>query len=556
MSVSAKRYDALVVGSGAAGSIVVKELTEQGLDVLLLEAGREITEADFKPPPETRPRPMGVGLGPRIRAAAQGQHVQARRAFFTPMANDFLVNDRENPYSTARDAYFLWIRGRVLGGRLHTYGRVLLRMSDYDFKAASRDGVGADWPISYADLAPYYDRVEEFMGLYGQRDGLPQLPDGVYVGPSKLTSAEQQFKAEVESRWPERTVVSWRYAAPNPARIPLGIAAARQTGLLTTRTDAVARRITVDDKTGKANGAVFVDRLTKQEHRVSANVVVLCASTIESVRLLHNSACARHPNGLGNSSGLLGRFFMDQAPSLTFGSIPGVRGFERDESAPFDPVYPPAGGVFIPRFHNLDGQPRPGFARGVSFQGAIGRFPVPEDSTAAWAMMGYGEMLPRYDNRVTVAPHKTDAWGIPVAHIRCAPDENERMLMREQVRIVKEMAAACGYQLNFTGSPLGLDSRKVFPEADPVSRMAFRIGFRRSVAIGAAIHECGGARMGADPGTSVLNEHNQSWDVPNLFVTDASCFVSNGLVGPTLTIMAMAARACHYIARQYADGAL
>lgn len=551
-----KQYDAVVVGSGAAGSIAVKELTERGLEVLLLEAGRDISEADFTPPPQTRPRPMGVGLQPRVSAALRGQHVQARRAFFAPLANGFLVDDRQNPYSTARDAYFLWIRGRVLGGRLHTYGRVLLRMSDYDFKGASRDGVGVDWPISSADLAPYYDRVEKFIGIYGQNDGLPQLPDGVYVGPSKLTQAEQEFKARVESQWPERRVVSWRYAAPNPGRIPLGIAAARKTGRLTTRTDAVVRQVTVDDKTGKADGAIFVDRLTREEHRVSASVVVLCASTIESIRLLHNSASDRHPNGLGNSSGLLGRFFMDQAPSLTFGSIPGVRGFERDDSAPFDPVYPPAGGIFIPRFHNLDGQPRPGFARGMSFQGAMGRFPVPEDSTAAFAMMGYGEMLPRYDNRVTLDPRKTDAWGIRVPHIRCAVDENERTLMREQVRIVKEMAATCGYQLNFTGSPLGLDSRKVFPEADPVSRMAFRMGFRRTVAMGAAIHECGGARLGTDPGTSVLNEYNQSWDVPNLFVTDASCFVSNGLVGPTLTIMALTARSCEYIAKLYTDGGL
>ena len=543
-------HDVIVVGSGATGSIAVKELTERGLDVLLLEAGRDISEADFKPPPpQTTPRAMGVSLGPRVRAALRGQHVQARRAFFAEQSSKFLVDDRENPYSTPRDAYFLWIRGRVLGGRLHTYGRVLLRMSDYDFKGFSHDGVGVDWPISYDELVPWYERVEQFLGIYGQRDELPQMPDGRYVGPSKLTTAEQRFKASVEGRWPERKVVSWRYAAPNPARVPLGIAAARATGRLTTRTDAVVRQVTVNTKTGRADGVVFVDRVTKQEHRAKASVVMLCASTIESIRLLLNS-------GVGNSSGLLGRFFMDQAPSLTFGSIPGVRGWEKDESAPFDPVYPPAGGVYIPRFHNLDGAPKPGFARGVAFQGAMGRFPQPEDSAAAFALMGYGEMLPRYDNRVTVDPRRTDAWGVPIPHIRCAPDENERTLMREQVRLVKEMAAANGYEINFSGSPLGLASRKPLPDADPFSRLAFRLGFKRTVAMGAAIHECGGARMGADPATSVLNAHNQSWDVPNLFVTDASCFASNGLVGPTLTIMALTARCCEYIAGQYADGAL
>jgi choline dehydrogenase-like flavoprotein len=550
-----KRYDALVVGSGAAGSIAVKELTERGLDVLLLEAGRNITAADFKPPPETRPRPMGIGMAPRLRAALRGQPVQARRAFYRAQTDAFLVNDRQNPYSTPRDAYYLWIRGRVLGGRLHTYGRMLLRMSDYDFKGASRDGFGADWPISYADIAPYYDRIEEFIGLYGLADGLSQLPDGKYVGSAKLTAAELDFRSQVEARWPERRVVSWRYAAPNPNRVPLGILAARETGRLTTRTDAVVRQIIVDEKTGRADGAVFIDRITKEEHQVYADVVVLCASAIESIRLLLASASSRHPHGLGNSSRLLGRYFMDQAPSLTFGVMPNVRGWERDESAPFDPVYPPAGGVYIPRFHNLEGQPNPGFARGIAFQGAMGRFPVPDDHPASWALMGYGEMLPHYDNIVTLDPRRTDAWGMPVPRIRCAVTENERTLMREQVRVVKEIAAACGYRLNFTGSALGLDSKKVFPDADPISRLAFRLGFRRTVAMGAAIHECGGARMGAEPATSVLNEYNQSWDVPNLFVTDASCFVSNGLVGPTLTIMALTARACEYIAREHAAGA-
>lgn len=551
-----KTYDALVIGSGATGSIAVKELTERGLDVLLLEAGPDITEADFTPPPQTAPRAMGLGLGQRARAALRGQHMQARRAFFAPQSSRFLVNDRENPYSTPRDAYFLWIRGRVLGGRLHTYGRVLLRMSDYDFKGASKDGYAVDWPISYADLAPYYERIEKFVGIYGQTDGLAQLPDGNYVAAAKLTEAEREFKKTVEANWPERRVVSWRYAAPNPHRVPLGIAAARQTGRLTTRTDAVVRQITVDDTTGRATGAVFLDRRTKAEHHVTANVVVLCASAIESIRIMLNSACARHPDGLGNSSGLLGRYFMDQAPSLTFGSLPDRRGFERDDSAPFDPVYPAAGGVYIPRFLNLDGQPKDRLARGVAFQGAIGRLPVPDDNAATFGLMGYGEMLPRHENVVSIDRRRFDAWGVPVPFIRCSVSDNERALMREQMRVAKEMVQACGYRLNFTGSALGLDSRKVFPDADPISRLAFRIGFRRSVAMGAAIHECGGARMGADPATSVLNQHNQSWDVPNLFVTDASSFASNGLVGPTLTIMALTARACEYIASEYATGGL
>lgn len=556
MTTPKKDYDVVVVGSGATGSIAVKELTERGLDVLLLEAGPDVSDADFTPPAQAPANPLGIGLGPRFSAALHGQPVQARRAIFSPQANPFLVNDWENPYSTPRGHRFLWIRGRLLGGRLHTYGRVLNRMSDYDFKAASVDGNGEDWPISYDELAPYYDQVEEFMGVYGDHDDVPAIPDGKNAHAPMLTTAEKDFKQRTESAWPERRVISWRYAAPNLDRVPLGILAARKTGRLTTRTDAVVKKITVSAKTGRADGAVFVDRLTKTEHRVWADVVLLCASTIESIRILFNSACAGHPDGLGNSSGLLGRYFMDQCPSLTFASIPQIKGFEEDNSAPPDPFYSPSGGVFIPRFLNLGAKITPGFTRGFSFQGAFGRIPVPEGTPAACGMMGFGEMLPYYDNRITINPRRTDAWGIRVPFIRCTMRDNERALLREQTRVIKEIFDSNGYQITFSGSPLGLDSKHVWPDRDPLSRLIFRLSFPYSLTLGASIHDCGGARMGDDPRKSVLNSHNQSWDIPNLFVTDSSCMVSGGTVGPTLTIMALTARACEYIASQHAEGAL
>lgn len=551
-----RRFDAIVIGSGAAGSIAVKELTERGMEVLLLEAGRDLTEADFVPPPPKRPKPVGLDFGPRARAALRGQHVQGRRPFFNPSTSRFLVNDRENPYTTPRGRPYVWIRGRLLGGRLNSYGRLLLRMSDYDFKAASRDGHGADWPLAYAELAPWYDRVEEFLGVYGNADGLAHPPDGRYVGPSKLTEVELDFKRRVEQQWPERRVIAWRYAAPNLGRVPLGIAAARATGRLTTRTDAVVQRVTVD-RNGRADGAVFVDRVTKREHRVSADVVVLCASTIETVRLLLHSGSGRHPDGLANASGLVGRYFMDQTISLALGSIPDRPGFyEPDESAPPDPFYSAAGGFFIPRFHNLDGPQESAFVRGIGFQGLAGRFPVPEGGPTSIGFGGMGEMLARHDNRVTLDPRRRDAWGIPAPRIDLSLGENDVALLREQVRVLREITGHLGYRMNFVGSTLGLDSKQVFPDVDPLSRFVFRRGFRRSLALGAAIHECGGARMGADPASSVVNAYNQAWDVPNLFVTDASCFVTNGTVGPTLTIMALTARACEHIAREHAVGAL
>jgi choline dehydrogenase-like flavoprotein len=553
--IAERRYDAIVVGSGAAGSIAVKELTERGLDVLLLEAGRDISDEDFVPQPPARPKAMTINLPGRLRDGVRGQHVQARRAFFRPQTSPFLVNDRDHPYSTDGDD-FLWIRGRQLGGRLHAYGRVLLRSSDHVFKSASQDGHGEDWPISYADLAPYYDSVEEFIGIYGTADGVANLPDGKYCGPSLLTAAEQEFKTTVEARWRDRHVVPWRYAAPNLDRVPTGILAARRTGRLTTRTDAIVRQIVINEKTGRADGAVFIDRRTRVEERTYAGVVVLCASGIESVRLLLNSACPGHPNGLGNSSGVLGRYFMDQTPSLLFADVPNRRGFETINPAPDDPYYAPVGGVYIPRFQNVDGVTHPDFARGYGVQGTIGRLPVPDGERAAVGLMGFGEMLPYYDNRITLHPKRVDAWGIPVPNIRLSITDNERALMREQVRGLREMAEACGYRVNFAASTLGVDSRKVWPDVDPVSRMIFRIGIRMSLAMGAAIHECGGARMGSDPARSVLNEHNQCWDVPNLFVTDASSYVTNGAVGPTLTIMALTARACDYIAREHASDAL
>jgi choline dehydrogenase-like flavoprotein len=550
-----KQFDALVIGSGAAGSFAAKELTERGLEVLLLEAGPDITEADF-PVPEVA-RQKGINLKSRALAVLKGQYIQARIGFFGDQFKHLFVNDWKNPYTTPRDEFYLWIRGRQLGGRLHLYGRVLLRMTDYDFKAASRDGFGEDWPISYEDLAPYYDRVEEFVGVYGNADHIPNLPDGKYFKAPKLTEQEQKFKATVESKWPDRSVISWRYAAPNLKRVPLPIVAAKATGRLTIRTDAIVKRITVDASSGKATGAEFIDRLTKKTEIVSAHVVVLCASTIESVRLLLNSASPKHPNGLANSSGLLGRYFMDQCPSQIYGTIPGVKGSELDESAPPDLFYGPSGGVYIPRFQNLDTVTNPKFARGFAFQGAIGRGNIPGDKPAIFGIMGFGETLPYYENRITLSRRRRDAWGIPAPHIKCSFAENENALLREQVKSIQEMVNACGYKVTFSGSTFGLENEKeVFPDADALSRFMFRKSFKKSMAVGAAIHECGGARMGDDPAKSVLNAFNQSWDVANLFITDGSCFTSSGTVGPALTIMAITTRACDYIAREYKSGGL
>jgi choline dehydrogenase-like flavoprotein len=552
-----RRFDAVVIGSGPGGSMAVKELTERGMDVLLLEAGRDLTDEDFVPPAPKAPKQLGLDIDLRAKAMLGGQHRQARRTFFSETSNRFLVNDRENPYSTPRGAPYLWVRGRVLGGRLNTYGRVLQRMSDVDFKAASRDGHGIDWPFSYSDLEPWYDRVEEFIGVYGNEDGLAHPPDGRYIGPAMLTDVEQTFRDTVAERWPERKVIAWRYAAPNLGRVPKGIAAARTTGRLTTRTDAVVTRITTDSSTGLATGAVFIDRHTQREHRVFADVVVLCASTIETLRILLSSGSSRHPDGLGNSNGLVGRYFMDQTISMAFCSVPQFPGYSAaDTLPPADPFYPPTGGILIPRYDNLGPEPETGFLRGISFQGAGGRFPVPAGEPTSLGLGGVGEMLPSYDNRITLDKRRKDKWGSPIAHIRCVMGDNDRKLVEHQVKALREMTEAAGYQVNFLGSVLGLDSNKVWPDYTPIQRAIFRASFGSSLMMGSAIHECGGARMGADPATSVVNEMNQVWDVPNVFVPDGASFTSNSTVGPALTIMALAARSAAFIAEKHGAGEL
>ncbi len=545
-------YDALVIGSGAAGSFAVKELTAQGLSVLLLEAGPAVGPKDFDPARKKAPA-SSINIWERARATVKGQPIQARAAFFTERFSHFFVNDRKNPYTTPRDAPFLWIRGRQGGGRLHSFGRVLLRWTDEDFKIRSRTGKGVDWPVSYDELVPFYDEVESYLGLYGNKDNVATLPDGVYARPASLTPAEQVFKQAVESRWPDRHVVSWRYIAPDAERLPRPLREAQATDRLTVRYDAVVRRITTDAQTGRATGAEFIDRNTGKTSIVRAAVVVLSASPIESVRLLLNSASAKHPGGLGNSSGALGRYFMDQLPCLAFGSFSGAKGWALDESAPADPFYNPSGGIFIPRFGDADA------ARGdFNYQGSAGRAPVAEEADARLAFFGFGRMLPYADNRITLDARRRDAWNIAVPHIRCVMHEEERALLRLQEETLIGMIKDIGGDLEFIGSPTGLKEmgKGAFPEADAFSRFLFRKWFRKTMCMGAAIHETGGARMGKTPEASVLNPYNQLWDAPNLVVTDASAFPGSGIAGTTLTVMALTIRACRNLVDQYRAGQL
>lgn len=538
-------HDAIVVGSGAAGSFAAKELTSQGLSTLLLEAGPEIGPEHFDPSRKPK-RPRPINMAERVLATLRGQPVQARAAFFQGALRHFYVNDRDNPYTTPRDAPFVWIRGRQAGGRTHVFGRVLLRWTDDDFKARSCVGRGVDWPISYDDLAPYYDEVEACLGLYGNPDGLETLPDGFYKGPARLNPAEQHFKTAVEDRWPERHVIAWRSLAPEPTRVLRPLRIAKETGRLTIRYNTIARRILTQGR--RATGVEVVDRNSGAVSVLRAGYVVLCASPVETVRLLLNSACADHPGGIGNSSGLLGRYFMDQLPMLAMGIYPPVKGYFEDDSQPPDPFYDPQGGVFIPRF---DARGNPAARGDFDFQGMIGRSPVGQDEPARLLFFGFGQMQPDADNRITLDSRRTDRWGIPIPHIVCRMQPEDKDLLARQEETFLETVNGAGGEVEFLGSPRGIREwgRGAYPEADPLSRFLFRRFFARVMVMGAAIHESGGARMGEDPANSVLNGWGQCWDVLNLYVTDASAFAGSGVSGTTLTVMAQTVRACRHLAR-------
>lgn len=545
-------YDVIVVGSGATGGIAVKELTEKGLNVLQLEAGPALDESIFKRPGLKRP----VNVWDRMLAGIKGQFTQARCSWYSPDKKELFVNDFENPYTTDED-FYLYVRGRQVGGRFQSWGRVAVRMSDYDFKAASRDGHGEDWPISYDDVAPYYDKVEEALGIIGRSDNIENMPDGKYMAEAGLSSQEQLFKDTIQSKWPNRKLTPWRYVQTaathaddtGSKHITSPIAAALKTGKLALRSNAVVASVDIDETSGLAKGVTFVDRESKQRYSVTANVVMLCASTIESVRILLNSKSAANPNGVANSSGLLGHYFMDQTNGVVFGSIPGKSGFELvDGKHPGDNH----GGFLIPRFQNLGDDKRDGFARGFNIQGMVGRIPVPNHIPMLFGLTVQGEMLPNANNRISLHPSKTDAWGIPVPNISIRLSDNERNMAKEQMDTILEMVGEMGWNVEIAASILDIHNPdNLMPTANWFERMMFRLSFKKSLGLGSAIHECGGARMGDSPTTSVLNKHNQSWDVPNLFVTDASSFVTNGSCGPTLTSMALTARAADYIAAHY-----
>ena len=526
---SESTYDAIVVGSGASGSWAAKELTEGGLNVLLLEAGRNLDIArDFPADAD-----VGVmGIGGRVKSAIRGQQVQIRCASFSDTTKQFYVSDRENPYTTARGSKFLWFRGRQLGGRLHTWWRHVPRMSDYELKAASVRGDGLDWPLSYDDLAPYYDVVERTLGVHGKPAGIPNCPDGKFIGPAKTTKIEEAFLTNVEKRLPDVRVTYGRKIKYDNKRVPLPVRLALATGRLEIRTDAVVSRVVTDPQSGKATGVEYIERLTKNTREVRGKVVVLCASAIESVRILLNSRSAKHPSGVGGSSGHLGRYLCDHVAYTQTGKVS-----EGDVEPAFnEDGFDFAGtGLYIPSFCEKESK---NFAGGYGIQLGIGR------GAPVWIMSAFGEMRPRYQNHVSLDRTVTDAWGIPVARIECSHSQDDVNMVAHMRRKLPEIAAAGGLQIdeNFDGGRWNIPVRLI---------RSLVLANYGALWPGGAIHETGGARMGNKPDDSVLNSYCQCWDADNVFVTDGASFVSPGFQNPTLTMMALTVRACRFIVRDY-----
>ncbi|MGJ8691640.1 MAG: GMC oxidoreductase [Thalassotalea sp.] len=556
-------FDAIVVGSGMSGGYAAKEFCEKGYKTLVLDRGNPLKHGEYKteslPPWDMEFR----GKSPKHNLLSQ-QAIQEKCYAHNDFTKHHFINDTENPYE--QEQPFNWIRSSSVGGKSLLWGRQSYRWNKIDFEANAKDGHGIDWPIRYEDVESWYDYVEPFIGISGSTEKLAILPDGKFLPALPLNIAEKEFKENVEKAFPGRKVIPARVAhltQPQKVHTDLGRAqcqarsecqrgcswggyysslsgslpAAAKTGNMTLRANAQVQEVLYDEKTGQATGVAYVNTETNERITVTARVVFVCASTLASVQILLNSKSKTFPNGIGNTSGVLGHYVMDHiAGAGARGNVPGHLDTYYKGRRP--------GGVYIPRFRNVDEQ-RSDYLRGYGYQGLASRagwqratsekglgkeFKDGIREPGGWGiiMYGFGEVLPHYDNKVSLHASKKDQWGMPILVTNVAFDNNAKKMKADMKNAAVEMLTQAG--------------------------LTDVQGYANEMTPGSIIHEMGGACMGVDPKTSYLNKWNQSHEVNNLFVTDGAAFSSVSCVNPSITFMALTARAVDYADQQIKAG--
>lgn len=555
------KYDAIVIGSGVSGGWAAKELTEKGLRVLMLDRGvmvehGEDYDFDGKPAYEIPARDM------MPKPLIDSDYFIATHGYVSPSSQKYYNNDRLNPYAYDEGDKFYWIRPGAVGGKSLIWGRWSFRWSPEDFEANKRENVGGDWPIRYDDVAPWYSYVEKYIGVSGSRENLPQLPDSEFMPPVPMNIAEKWLKERLESTSPGRKLINSRLSnitedkpeqgrskCQNRSQCGRGcsfgsyfstqsvtLPAARATERLTLRSDAVVTNLEYDAKRKRVTGVRVVDTKTKQAEVIPARLVFLCASAMASTQILLNSRAPGSGRSHFDTSGTLGRYVMDHIFRVHIsGDIAGMTDYIEYGRRP--------GGIYIPRFRNVGGDEGIGFKRGYGYQGSAYRsaaYPVGFGASmkhgmrqyAPWqfGMMAFGECLPYEDNRISLNPDKVDRFGMPQAQFNVTFRDNEMRMMADARTEGEAMLRRAGLT-NVTSE-------------------------RREHIPGDAIHEMGGARMGADPRQSVLNKWSQAHDAANLFVTDGAQMASVSCVNPSITFMALTARAADYAVKQLKAGTI
>ena len=551
-------YDAIVVGSGISGGWAAKELCEKGLKTLLLERGRDVKHVKDYPTANLDPWEL-----PNRNMLTQEDHatypIQKTVYHFGQDDKHFFVKDTEHPYQQSKP--FLWIRGNQVGGKSLLWSRHTFRFSDLDFEANLKEGVGIDWPIRFKDIAPWYDYVERFIGVSGKNEGLPQLPDGQFIPPFEMNCLEKHLKERIEKKFTERNLIQSRMAVltqPHNGRgkcmsrnlchrgCPYGayfssnsstLPAAYKTGNLTLRPFSIVHSIIWDKEKHKATGVRVIDAETMETFEYFAPIIFLNASALSTTKIMLQSTSETFPNGFANSSGVLGYYLMDHysgpGAAASYDILKDQYYFGQRSTS-----------TYIPRYQNLHKQDRK-FTRGFAYEvyasradwgrgyssagtGAEWKDSLCEPGNWSASIFAFGECLPDQKNHVSLDTSKKDKWGLPLLNIEMEYGENERAMHDDMINDAKEMLGA--------GDP-----EWVVEINDP------------SVP-GMTIHEMGTARMGNDPRTSVLNKFNQCHDAPNVFVTDGACMVSTACQNPSLTYMALTARACDYAVQQLKKG--